>query len=202
MESLKLKVESRSQLYYKKYKHKCTIKAKNSRGFPAPWFEHTKKDRTLLTLIRNFGYDHEEDNLIRYSSGSISFYSNDLDKVKEFHAMCPEKASQIREVELAPTGIKLFKREPPAKYRSYLRDQKIETTIRDELSEFFANNPKLKPNGPLWRFIRPENTYRFNFAWVHSGQYFDYDDPGMLTYVSLLFPRLVGKTYKLEKQQS
>jgi hypothetical protein len=202
MGSLKLKVEIRPSLYYKKYKYRALIKIPNARGFPTRWGRSVPGHKEMLTTIRTFIGENIEGNSCRYTYSGISFYSNDLDAVNAFYALSSTHSKEIFEAEIGPQGIKIFKKDPPAKYRAYLKDKKIESTVRDELCEFFVNNTKLKPNGPLYRFVRPENTYRFSHTWIYSGQYFDYDDPAILTYMTLLFPGIIGKTYKLEKQQS
>lgn len=201
MESLKLKVENRTILYYNQYKYRVMISISNQQGFPSPWQHQSKTEMNVLTLIRDFAAENVQGNKIRHTYSGVSFYSNDLDAVNKFHALGPKKSTQIFEAELAPAGVKLFKKDPPAKYRAYLKDKRIESSVKDELCTFFVNNTGLKPNGPLHSFIHPNNTYRFNYAWIHAGQYFDYDDPAALTYISLLFPGIVGKTYKLEKKQ-
>jgi hypothetical protein len=202
MELLKLKVEIRPSLYYKKYKYRALIKIPNARGFPTRYHRSLSNDKVMLTTIRTFIGENIEGNSRRYTYSGISFYSNDLGAVNEFYALSSTHSKEIFEAEIGPQGIKTFKKDPPAKYRAYLKDKKIESTVRDELCEFFVNNPKLKPNRPLHRFVRPENTYSFSHTWIYSGQYFDYDDPAILTYMTLLFPGIIGKTYKLEKQQS
>lgn len=173
----------------------------NAQGYPAPWRNSTKLDRELLTRIRDFIQEHNEGTKFRQSYNSISLYTNDLDIIIKFHALCPKKASAIHEVELGPDGVKVFSKQPPANYRIYLKDKKVEYSMIEEFKEFLDRNPNIKPNRPLRRHVYSRNTYRFNHTWTHSGEFFDYDDPNILTYVSLLFPGVVGKTYKLEKKQ-
>ena len=201
MESFKLKVEQRMTLYYNQYKYKCGISVDNAQGYPAPWRNSTKLDRELLTRIRDFTEKHNEGNKFRQSYGSISLYTNDLNTVTKFHRLSPKKASAVHEVELGPDGVKVFSKQPPANYRIYLKDKKVEYSVVDDFKEFLDRNPNIKPNRPLRRFVYSRNSYRFKHTWIYSGYFFDYDDPNVLTYVSLLFPGMVGKTYKLEKKQ-
>lgn len=211
-----MKIDTRATLYYNKYKYKTTLfytKDYDSNSWCALTGKRYSNYRTILGLIKDFIRDYNADNKFRRKASSVTLYSNDLDTVIKFRLLNIKEATPITEVELAPHGTKLFSRTPPAKYRAYLKNARIDSKFIDDFGKFLSKNTKIKPNSSLIRLIFSKkfnsrlaggyypNRTSHNY-WIHSSQFFDYDEPSILTYVNLMFSDIIGKTYKLEKKQN
>lgn len=218
-----LKSETRPNLYFNKYKYRASIIVQNLRyaqfnktfeQFLEFIEEETKVSSTRYwhrainpnspaefdTIRNTIEYRNRvqaiEGVTIRKEYDSISFYSNDLDLLKEIWTFNPK--SCISEVKLMPTGVMTFSREPIHQYRTYLINRKIESTSRDELADLVKRTRGVEMSGSLARWLARKSRYAHDYS---SEKYFlEYDDPGILTILSLVCPELLGKSYKLEKR--
>jgi len=143
---------------------------------------HRYKDKSLVT------YRHEHEN--------ISVYTSDLSIAKLF----AEKlgVSVITQVALAPDGVKLFKREPPAKYRAYTTNNKMSGEFKQEFLEYLSRTPDINPSDAFYTYLR-RNTQNYH-CWLWDTYFIDYNDEKNLMMIMLMFPGMIGKKYKLEKK--
>lgn len=140
------------------------------------------KDKSIVT------YRHEHEN--------ISVYTNDLPIAKLFAEKL--NVSVITQVALAPDGVKLFKREPPAKYRAYTTNNKMVGEFKQDFLEYLNRTPDIRPSDAFYTYLR-RNTINYQ-TWLWDTYFIDYDDEKNLMMMMLMFPGMIGKKYKLEKK--
>lgn len=152
-----------------------------------------QKIENLLTLIQRYKdksivtYRHEHEN--------ISIYTNDLEIAKVFAEKLD--VSVITEVTLTPDGVKLFKREPPAKYRAYTTNGKMPNDFKQEFIEYLERTPDVRPSEAFYTYLHRNRGYQ-SYLW--DTYFIDYDDDKNLMMMTLMFPGMIGKKYKLEKK--
>ena len=218
-----LKSEARPNLYFNKYKYRASIIVQNLRfthitetfeQFLMFIKQESEVARTRywhravvpnspaqLDRIRNtIEYRNRVQAIkgvtIRKEYDSISFYSNDLDLLKEVWTFSPK--SCISEVILMPAGVMTFAKEPIYQYRTYLVNRKIESNSKEEFFDFVKRTPVVEPSGSLDHWLKRPSRYSHDYS---SDKYFiSYDDPGILTMLGLICPEIIGKSYKLEKR--
>ena len=98
-----------------------------------------------------------------------------------------------------PAGVKYFTKEPKFKYRLYLKTKRVELELRDELLDYVRRTPDLYCNLPLENWLR--STSRYKHIWMRDNCTIDYNNESVLTMMHLLFPKITGKSFKLEKRQ-
>lgn len=218
-----LKSEARPNLYFNKYKYRASIIIQNLRYAQFnKTFEQFLEFIEEETKVSSSRYWHRAINpntpaqlnrirktieyrnrvqaiegvTIRKEYDSISFYSNDLDLLKEVWTFSPK--SCIGEVTLMPAGVMTFAKEPIYQYRTYLVNRKIESSSKEELVDFVKRTLGVEPSGSLDRWLGRAARYSHDYS---SDKYFlSYDDPGILTILGLICPKIIGKSYKLEKR--
>lgn len=124
-----------------------------------------------------------------------------VDSVEDSILGLSNKASiDVTEItDLIPEGIKYFKRTPNAKKRVYLKEQYVSgRELADDLTDFFARSPNLKPSKSLMEDISEKS--KWQRTWIQTHHYFDCDADADISYFMLVFPELVKKIYKLEKK--
>jgi len=136
---------------------------------------------------------------MRYEGNSVCVYTNDMNIIDQIVKIKPDVI--LNEAVIAPQGIKYFKKEPPAKYRAYLTNNKVGIEFREDMLEYLGRTPDVRPSGALRQFL--SRTGRINYhnsIWLWSNYFVDYDDERNLMMMHLMFPGAIGKTYKLEKK--
>ena len=153
-------------------------------------------DFDLIEEIINFKNKHFGKSItFRGEGDKLAVFTNDLQVVSEMPTIQPN--ASLTQVILNPIGIKYFKNKPPSKYRVYLRDRKITEETRDLLRDF-CNRDIAKPCDSLVRTLKSTSTWKWSY--LNKGQFIDYEDDTTLSYMGLMFPELIGKTFKLEKK--
>lgn len=133
----------------------------------------------------------------RVEGNMISFYSNDLSLLQEI-TIVPHVNPKFYQVELAPSGVKQFKKEPPASFRVYLKSVRIPSELRFEFAEYIEKTQGAEASSSLHRWLNgPIRTYP---SWSQSSYYVNYENPSDYTMMAIKFPELIGKNYKLEKK--
>lgn len=224
MALLKLKVEDREKLYYSKFAYKATCYVvgafyahysktidecldkintlRNQYGtrfpthIPANFGDsHIKQLTNLIEFINNFN----DNNLgtIRREGNYISFFSNDLCCLESL-VNVTENDVGIFQVNLTPAGIKYFKREVPAPYRVYFKDNKVPSTIRAEIIDYLERTDNTEGSKSLMIWLHRE--MRWPVVWSSPQYYINYHNESDLTMMHLLFSEVIGKNYKLEKK--
>ena len=145
----------------------------------------------------NFRNKYKNDrNLVifRREGDGIGIYVNEVKIIDEVLNFSPN--AKVTQIIPMPTGVLLFKQTPPAAYRIYCKTSTQPGSIRDEIIEYLGRTPDMVPNIVLKR----ELSHRWAKVYFHAGQYFDYNDNNNILIMHLLFPGILGKSYKLEKK--
>ena len=149
----------------------------------------------LITLKNNL---KETDTRFRHEHETLSIYTNDESLIELLinHdcRWCIDKA------DVSPNGVKYFKKDPPAKYRAYMTTNKIETDFCNEMLEYLARTPDLTPSNAFYDWLRRRTSYMHSYVWLWNNHFIDYNDERNLMMMKLMFPKAIGKTYKLEKK--
>lgn len=155
-------------------------------------------DFTLIEKIIEFkvAAKKDKDLIIRFEGDKMSMYTNDMDILEQMAKIQP--TVELTQIVLSPAGTKYFKSNPPAKYRVYLKARRIDESTRNSLLDFFKRDLGT-PCGSLKGNIEAKNAWRW--SWITNHNFIDYNEETTLTYMSLMFPGILGKTYKLEKKQ-
>ena len=153
-------------------------------------------DFDLIEKIINFKSKHFGKSITFRSEGDkLAVFTNDLQVVSEMPTVQPN--ASLTQVVLNQIGVKYFKNKPPSKYRVYLRDRKITEETRD-LFRDFCKRDIADPCDSLTRTLNSKNSWKWSY--INKGQFINYDDETTLSYMGLMFPELIGKSYKLEKK--
>lgn len=144
--------------------------------------------------------------LIRSESNSAAVFSNDLALLQTLQNIDPDLIIIFTRVDNnIPEGHKYYAKEPPHKFRVYLRsmDLKELPSFRQDLKEFFERYLNTKtvvvPSRALTQWLRQTtSSWRMRYCYEHF--YIDYDNPSTYTLISLMFGDMLSAMYKLEKR--
>ena len=139
---------------------------------------------------------HSSDCMYRHEGDKLAVFTNDISILQEMLTIQPD--AKLTELLLSPAGVKYFKNDPPSKYRVYLKSKRITSDERDSLLTFLDRTDIVEGCDGLRRNLVSSSYYRN--SWIHSGQFIGYNEESTLTYFSLMFSGMVGKSYKLEKK--
>ena len=158
--------------------------------------DDTKIDFDLIEKIITFKRKYSGKNItFRCEGDKMSVFSND-DKVLSDMAKIQPNAKLVK-ILPSPVGIKYFKKDPPSKYRVYLKSSKISEDTRDSLRAFISRDLAM-PSESLRRSLASQNQWKWSY--VHDGHFINYNEETTLSYMGLMFPEIIGKVYKLEKK--
>ena len=133
----------------------------------------------------------------RHECETFSLYTNDE---KLIQRLAKDKNWSIEQVSVSPAGIKYFKKEPPAKFRAYMTNNRVKAEFCPEMIEYLNRTPDLLPSNALYQWLHRRSSYNHTHVWLWSNYFIDYNDERNLMMLRLLFPEAIGKTYKLEKK--
>jgi len=225
---LKIKKIDRDNLYFNKYLYRIFIKAPNlywvqyckdidqycerMTGEKEEWLSNQGKakigyyyfsrytpnpiDYELITYLIKLTKTHFNKKLIgmRHEGNTICVYTNDLTIVEGVAKIKPDVI--LNEAAIAPTGIKYFKKNPPAKYRAYTTNNKMPADFKNDMIEYLERTPDIRPSKSLESFL----SRRHYTGYLWNTYFVDYNDERNLMMMHLMFPGVIGKTYKLEKK--
>lgn len=218
--NLKIKVIDREKLYFNRYSLRGTFKTehlsaaygvKDIDGFNHAlskgrhryvWrgkaIDLATVDFNLIEKIIEFKVAAKKDKVltIRFEGDKMSVYTNDMDVLEQMTKI--QSTVELTQIVLSPAGTKYFKFDPPAKYRVYLKARRIDESTRNSLLDFFKRDLGT-PCSALKGNVEAKNAWRW--SWITNHNFIDYNEETTLTYMSLMFPGILGKTYKLEKKQ-
>lgn len=158
--------------------------------------DDTKIDFDLIEKIITFKRKYLGKNItFRCEGDKMSVFTND-DKILSDMVKIQPKA-KLTTVLQSPTGVKYFKKDPPSKYRVYLKSRKISEETRDSLLAFIGRD-MATPCDSLVHSLHSQNQWKWSY--VHDAQFINYDEETTLSYIGLMFPEIIGKVYKLEKK--
>lgn len=150
----------------------------------------------LLNLSKK--YKIKKDYTVRRENNTWNTYTNDINIVNDILSFYP--TAKITKVNLMPTGIMFFKREPPAKYRAYFTNNKMPEDFRDDFLSYIERTPDVRPSKAFDTFLKRSRRYNWGHIWLWDNYFIDYDDDKNLMMLMLMFPNAIGRKYKLEKK--
>ena len=131
---------------------------------------------------------------LRREGDVVCIYSNEIDIINEVLDFSP--SAEVTQIVPMPSGVIQFKKDPPAAYRVFLKTLSKPGSIRQELIDYLERTPDMVPNSVLKRAL----SYTWRNINFHDSQYFNYNDDRNILVMHLLFPGILGKSYKLEKK--
>jgi len=224
-----IKTVTKTQLYFNKYRYRATVKSsgvywirlsKNITDFtrfvldkyeeweqqkdrypngwyrkPTPLIEHDLDLIENILKIKNSL--KKKDARFRHEHETFSIYTNDDKLIRK---LAKDTRWEIEQAETSPIGVKYFKKDPPAKYRAYMSSNKVDSSILDEMIEYFNRTPDLDPSNAFYEWLHRRRKWNHNYIWMWNNHFIDYNDERNLMMLKLMFPEAIGKTYKLEKK--
>ena len=127
-----------------------------------------------------------------------TFYTNEIDLVNRLHLLQP--TAKITKVRLMPDGVIQFKKDPPAKYRVFLRSTAIDYNLKKEVNTYLEKTPDVIPSNALRKWLNITHKYGGLKCWTWNTHCFDFNDMNNLLMMKLRFPEIIGKHYRLEKK--
>lgn len=213
----KVEVEDRTLLYYNNFKYKVVLKdnaisfvfraktieqyvqyVKQQILLKDPWSRKIRLEDIDLSKMEGlikFRANHYKDPKIqtRQYDSAFSVYTNDENIIKEICKFWSDP--KIHEANLVPAGIKYFKKDPPAKFRVYLKSfYDRDGNIKEDLKEYLKRTPDLVISESLSMVLN------YNFTYLSTSHFINYNDEKNLMMMYLMFPNIIGKRYKLEKK--
>lgn len=140
---------------------------------------------------------------IRVESNTAGVFSNDLALLQGLRKLTPTiDISEI--IDIAPTGIKTFVKEPKHNYRVYLKSKRVKDTFKGELSEFIDRYKNTKtviaPSDALRQWLKGNyKSWHINYCSAHY--YIEFDEESTNTLISMMFGDMIKRRFKLEKRQ-
>jgi hypothetical protein len=224
MASFKLLPEYRPELYYNKYKYKVVFKIPNiGRVRHGKTSEEVLSNIHALTLrglvhispscqfedtVKNYFLWKSKTNLnelaIRMNFNSLAISSNNLslleDAAKYFSTHDTVYKQAIVNI---PQGVKLFKQDPPTKFRVYLKSVKITNEsfelILDFITRYKDSSSKFYPNRGLKYWLELYTKYPKKHHWTAHTYSIGYDNESDYLLLALAIPEVLGANFKLEK---
>lgn len=140
------------------------------------------------------------DTRFRHEHETLSLYTNDESLIEKL--IDHDFRWRIDKADVSPTGVKYFKKDPPAKYRAYMTTNKVEADFCKEMLEYLNRTPDLEPSSAFEEWLHRRTIYMHSYVWLWNNHFIDYNDERNLMMMKLMFPKAIGKTYKLEKKPS
>lgn len=179
-------IENRNSLYFNKYAYKLTIE------WPA---------KTSVTILR---HPDSIESRIHHYRDKIIIYTNSVNLVNEFHTFY-EKNENCSSFIIAKVNPKIpnklfFKKKPNYKFRTFMSGRKVKYDEYVSMFNFIEQRPKsFKYNSGLSsRMTTACKQQRDMYS--YTSDYIEYNDESYLTFLQLICPNLLGKTFNLEKK--
>ena len=150
----------------------------------------------LFNLHKNYVF--KKDFTVRKENNSYTIYTSNLKLLQEVYKFCP--FADFSKVDLMPAGVMVFKKEPPAKYRAYMTNNKVPSDFKQEFMNYLARTPDIKPSSAFYTYLHRPVKYAHYHNYLWDKYYIDYDDDKNMLMLMLMFPDAIGKRYKLEKK--
>lgn len=142
---------------------------------------------------------------MRIEGGIAGIFSNDLALLHTLRNIAgPEHVNFTEIVDIAPTGVKTFVKQPKHNYRVYLKSKRVKANFKDELSEFINRYKNTKtvivPSDALRQWLKGHyKAWHINYCSAHY--YIEFDEESTNTLLSMMFGDMIKSRYKLEKRQ-
>lgn len=118
-------------------------------------------------------------------------YTNDLDLFDRIERTGIGRLIDTTQAQTAGRPGTLILKNPRYQYRTYLREIRLEPHVADSLQRFLKNQQSVRLSPSLQWWI-DQGYYR-----ALSYYFIDHDDPGVLTMLSMIDPRLIRKTVEI-----
>lgn len=220
----------RNSLFYSKYKYRARLhipsinrtwgvttlnqfKNKMVDLSNDPWrgsYDHIKKEIDMVDYdaidkwLRWRGKKHKQEFKIRIEGETAAVFTNDLSLLHQLYSIRGEDAVDITCIDIsAPMGVKYFAKEPPAKFRTYFKNRRVDLSLHETMKEFFDTyentDSKFQESPSLlrWTLGLCPSYYRTTLA---ESYFVDYDHEESLLLLAMSFGQYVGKTYRLEQR--
>lgn len=160
--------------------------------------EHVDALKTIIELQHK--RTKTKDLGLRIEGSTISFFSNDLQALKDIGTLFGSKYtcdySLVQTAQFA--GVKEFVNKPKHKYRVYLKSRIVTEPLLKEFLGTIVRTKSLHPSPALKNWLNTQKTYYHR--WSSASHFIDYDDESTLSYLALMHGDMLGKKYKLEKR--
>lgn len=143
---------------------------------------------------------------IRMEYNTVAFFSNDLALLKTLVSIPLAKIDFTEVDQSIPMGTKYYVKEPPHKYRVYLKSKSVDDPWKDSLRRFIDRykdtDTVVVPSGALkaWLSPRKKQSWYWNLNWCSAHYYLDFDDDSTNTLFALMFGEMIHRRFKLEKR--
>ena len=226
-----IKVIDKTDLYFKKYSYKASIAVDGvywirvcdnidrfielvqqryeewetqKDRYPNGWYREPPSlavhDLDLIEyIIKTKNSLNNADVRFRHEYETFSIYTNDEKFIRKIEK---HKKWEIEQVQVSPTGVKYFKKDPPAKFRTYLTNNKVDPEFVADMKDYLKKTSDMFASNAFYDWLQRGRQYSYSYCWLHSSHFIDYDDEKNLMMMHLKFPGAIGKTYKLEKKPS
>jgi len=215
MASLKLKLEYKDKLYYKKYAYKAHMKIPG-----VYWF--IKKTKTLddyKTYLKSYRYatkyykdaeleavisilqtiNSNENLSVRIENSTLIIYGNDIDLLQNLAETVGVKVVYSK-VEKIETGVIKFKNTPPAEYRIFFKGVTISVEEKEKLTQYIDSNDNIIPSSSTKSWLKREHYWlRNRQAWCSSTYNLNVNGEQNVTFLMLKYSDYLGKCFRLEK---
>jgi hypothetical protein len=188
--------------YLEKIKELYDLWNTNKNRYHSSWYREPINpediDKARVEKIIKLVTSNKDKSLIKYrcEGDNLQVYTNDLKLVTEFAKFVENNL--ITKVNQCPDGIMYFKKDPPAKYRAYMTNNKMPIEFREEFLTYLTRTPDVKPSDAFYAYIhRSSRRYQ---TWLWDTYFVDYNNEQNLMMMHLMFPKAIGKSYKLEKK--
>ena len=219
--------EYRDELYYSQYQYRCRITIPHFRR--AQYYSPDEFEQMVLGNSKKFIRlkQDERDTLaqhlpsikkvlqyridskknkaskVRGEYDTISIFSNDLQSLHDNFDNLTDACVDFTEViTTGYSGVKTFANEPKHKYRIYFKSKRIPEDFKDGLKKILTTNTQLRPSPALkmWLDQKEDSQWYWNFRYMSSSYFIDYNDESYLSYLALMYDGMLGRKYKLEKR--
>lgn len=132
---------------------------------------------------------------------SLSVYTSNLDIIRELYHL--DSNLGITQAIPAPPQTMYFAKEPKFAYRVYMKGIKVTDSFIADLQNFtkrYEHSHDIQVCQALTRYIDSSHWKKRYYSYLSNNYFIDYNDPGTLTLMHLLFNECLGKNYKLEKR--
>ena len=115
-------------------------------------------------------------------------YTNDQNLIGRMERTGVGRLVETTQAQIAGKPGTLILKNPRYRYRTYLRELRLEPHVADSVQNFLSNQQSVRLSPSLKWWI-DQGYYR-----ALSYYFIDHDDPGVLTMLSMIDPRLIRKT--------
>jgi len=222
-QSSKYPVEHRRQLYFNKYRYRITftVQGASRTRYTRDITEFDKRIEDSLSStnfteakrLLNIDRDKIQDLLdlrdltkeystmtLYYNSDEVNLYTNNESVIGETERFQFDNIKVKEAVASIPLDVMQFARTPPATFRVYFKEKRVDDVFKDKISKFLANYPDIRPSDSMKNWLRNKSK-----AWyrneLRASHYVDFDHDSLYTILIMSMPdNCIRKHFRLEKK--